>query len=193
MLTLPISNAFTITAAFGDTGTSWKNGHKGIDFVTKDKKIYSTCDGTVRVIAYDANGWGQYVSIGDKDGRHHIYCHLVKNSVEVKTGQKITAGTYIGLMGATGNVTGIHLHYQINVNGTPINPSTFLGIQNKRGTYNMGRYKDQKNISLWAADAVELVSQKGIMQGDEKGNFNPKKPPTREELAVVLARLITKE
>lgn len=193
MMRLPVSNEFHITAAYGETGSLWKNGHKGIDFVTTDKKIYSPCDGTVRVIAFDEDGWGQYISIGDADGRHHILCHLVKGSVLVKTGQKIKKGTHIATMGATGNVTGVHLHYQVNIDGLPVNPAVLLGIENKRGVYTMARYNDDAAISSWARDAVEKVSAAGLMEGDEKGNFNPKESLTREQAAVILARLISKE
>ena len=82
---LPVSEGYSITAAYGQKGSLWKNGHLGIDFVTADRIVYATTDGTVRVVTFDATGWGNYVSIGDESGLRHLYCHLSK--IEVKTGQ----------------------------------------------------------------------------------------------------------
>lgn len=199
MTNLPITGNFTITAIYGQKGKYWADGHKGIDFVSEDKRIYATCDGVVRTVAYDANGWGQYVSIGDDEGRRHIFCHLVRESVTVKAGDKVTRTTIIGTMGATGNVTGVHLHYQLQNGETVINPCSYLGVPNKVGSYNSNdfqikevsdvTFKDQAKISDWAKSAVDEVSEKGWMLGDDKGNFNPQAPVTREELAVVLARI----
>ena len=69
MTNLPITGAFSITATYGQTGIYWKNGHKGVDFVADNRNIYAPCDGTVRVVAYDSSGWGQYVSGRPYHGR----------------------------------------------------------------------------------------------------------------------------
>ena len=50
-------------------------------------------------------------------------------------------------------------------------------------------YKDDAAIPDWARDAVGTVTDKGLMVGDDQGNFNPNEPVTRAELAVILARL----
>ncbi len=199
MTNLPVTGNFTITAIYGQKGKYWANGHKGIDFVSSDKRIFATCDGVVRTVAYDANGWGQYVSIGDDQGRRHIFCHLIKGSVKVKKGDKVTRSTIIGTMGATGNVSGVHLHYQLQNGETVIDPCGYLGIPNKVGNYNSEDYavkevsklvyKDQADIPEWAKSAVKEVSEKGWMLGDDQGNFNPNDPITRAELAVVLSRM----
>lgn len=200
MTNLPITGAFSVTAIYGQKGSLWANGHKGVDIVSGDKTIYSPCDGTVRVVAYDAGGWGQYVSIGDSEGRRHILCHMVKGSVKVQVGQKVDRLTVIGTMGATGNVTGLHLHYQINDSGnTPVNPCPYMGIPNKQGNYRSedfeikeGKemYKDDAQISGWAKDAVEKCQKAGILLGDDEGKFRPKDAITREEFAVALARAL---
>lgn len=197
MTNLPVSGAFTVTAVYGQSGNYWKNGHKGIDFVAANKNIFATCDGTVRVVAYDKNGWGNYVSVGDSEGRRHIFCHL--RSVSVKPGDKVTRTTVLGIMGDTGNVTGEHLHYQINNSSdTPINPAGYLGIPNKKGNYNSKDYaimefKDQNEIAPWAKKAVQTVSELGIMAGDPDGSFRPNSNITRQEIAVVIAKLLEKE
>lgn len=199
---LPITGRFYITAIYGQEGSSWQNGHKGIDFVSDNINIYSTCDGVVRKVAYDAFGWGQYVSIGDANGQRHIFCHLQKGSVSVKEGEKVNRNTIIGKMGATGNVTGPHLHFQLQQGENVIDPTPYLGVPNKKGTYNSkdydidgdkimtaNEYKDKKQIPDWAYEAVNKATEKGWMQGDNKGRFRPNEAITRAELAVVLARL----
>lgn len=200
MTNLPISGQFNITAIFGQQGKYWANGHKGVDITSKNKSIYATCDGTVRVVAYDKDGWGNYISIGDANGQRHIFCHL--DSVFVKKGDKVSRKTVIGIMGTTGNSTGVHLHYQINNSkDTPIDPCVHLGVPNKVGAYNSEdyhiggkamNYKDENKISSWAKESVEKVTKLGIMNGDTNGNFNPKANITREEVAVIVANLLDK-
>ncbi len=202
MTNLPITGEFNVTATFGQKGKYWASTHKGIDLTCSNRTIYATCDGTVRVISFDEGGWGRYVTIKSDTGTTHIFCHLVDGSVQVKSGQRVNRLTKIGIMGTTGNSTGVHLHFQINnADGEPINPCDYLGIPNKVGKYNSKDYeiggndlkfKDEKNISNWAKDAIKKVSDAGIMNGDDLGNFNPKNNITREEVAVVIARLLDK-
>lgn len=196
MTNLPITGAFRITATYGQQGNYWANGHKGIDFVAEDHRIYSTCDGVVKTIAYDADGWGQYITIEDAEGLRHYFCHLVKGSAKVRVGQRVTPLSVIGTMGATGNVTGLHLHYELRKGAVVMNPAAWLGIPNKAGNYhssdfevNEMDYKDQAEIPAWAKEAVDQVTEKGWMEGDPSGNFRPNDPITRAELAVVLSRL----
>jgi hypothetical protein len=196
MTNLPVSGDFNVTATYGQKGHHWSDGHKGVDITAPDKTIYATCNGTVRVIGYDLNGWGRYVTIGDESGNIHIFCHLERNSVLLKQGDKVTRSTVIGVMGTTGNSSGVHLHYQINnKNGNPINPCPHLGIPNKVGKYNSNNYevttlyKDDKNIANWAKKDVYEARDKGYLVGDKDGNFRPKAPLTREEAAALIMRL----
>lgn len=197
MTLLPVTGPFSVTAVFGQQGSYWASGHKGIDLVAEDRRIYATCTGVVRVVSYDESGWGQYISIGDDQGRRHIFCHLERGSVTVQAGQQVTPLTVIGRMGATGNVTGVHLHYQLQQGETVIDPAAYLGIPNRIGHYDSKDfeeveemdYKDASTIPAWAKEAVEEVTAKGLMVGDEQGNFRPNEPVTRAELAMVLSRL----
>jgi hypothetical protein len=54
-------------------------------------------------------------------------------------------------------------------------------------------FNDVSKVAPWAKDAVQKVEQLGIMKGDNEGNFNPKQPVTREELAVVITNLLNKK
>lgn len=197
MTRLPVTGSFSVTAVYGQQGQYWAKGHQGIDLVAQDRRVFATCYGTVRVVAYDESGWGQYLSIGDEQGRRHIFCHLVRGSVTVKPGQQVTPETVIGTMGATGNVTGVHLHYQLQQGEAVIDPAAYLGIPNRIGSYHSGDfeevdemdYKDANAIPAWAKEAVKSVTDKGLMLGDDNGNFRPNDPVTRAELAVVLSRI----
>jgi len=202
MTNLPISGEFNVTAAFGQKGKYWSSMHKGVDITCSNRIIYATCDGVIRVISFDKDGWGRYVTVKSDDGTIHIFCHLVNDSVEVKPGQRVNRLTKIGIMGTTGNSTGVHLHFQINnVNGEAINPCDYLGIPNQIGKYSSNNFeigdddmifKDESKISAWAKEAVQKVSDAGIMLGDGSGNFNPQNGLTREEAAVIIAKLLKK-
>ncbi len=194
MAVLPVSQTYTVTATYGQSGKYWRDGHKGIDFVTSGREVYSTTDGVVRVSLYDPSGWGNYLSIGDSRGLRHIYCHLEKKTVAA--GDTVKAGQLIGIMGSSGNATGVHLHYQINTaDGVAQNPAEFLSIENAVGTFTQkvgeqNMYLDDSKISGFARDAVYELKERGIMVGDKEGYFNPKAPLSREEAAVLISKLL---
>lgn len=204
MTNLPVSGSFKVTCPYKKKGNLWASGyHKGIDLVCNDRIIYSTCDGVVKTIGWDPDGWGYYVRIEEKTTKRiHIFCHLVKRSAKVAVNQKVTRKTILGTMGTTGNSTGVHLHFQIeksNTDRTVCDPTEWMKIPNKVGSYNSKdfeikeekkmAYKDENTIPAWAKSGVEYATQKGLMKGDAAGNFNPNAPITRAEVAVILERL----
>ena len=133
---LPVNGKFNVTAIFGQQGSYWKNGHKGIDITAADKKIYSICDGEVTVVGFDKNGWGRYVSIKPTgfDRIRFILCHMVENSVNVKKGEKVSRLSHIGTMGSTGNSSGVHLHVEMRIDNKSVDPSEYLLIANKKAS-----------------------------------------------------------
>lgn len=133
---LPVNGKFNVTAIFGQQGSYWKNGHKGIDLTASDKKIYSVCDGEVTVVGFDKNGWGRYVSIKPEgfERIRFILCHLVENSVKVKKGEKVSRLSLVGTMGSTGNSSGVHLHVEMRIDNESVDPSSYLLISNKKQT-----------------------------------------------------------
>ena len=112
--------------------------HKGIDLVgVDDKTVYSICDGTVRT-AYQGNGAGYYVVVTMADGRRVFYMHLKAGSFKVETGDKVTVGQPIGIMGSTGASTGSHTHLELRPKGTTgdsLDICEFTGLTNKVGNY----------------------------------------------------------
>ena len=132
---LPVNNIFNVTSYFGQQNASlWKNGHKGID-ITGDKTLYSICDGTVTYQGYD-NGWGYYVSVMPNgfERVRFILCHMVKGSIKVKKGDKVTRTTVLGTMGSTGNSTGVHVHVECRIDNVAVDPTPYLKIKNEKVT-----------------------------------------------------------
>lgn len=164
MTNLPVSGKFKVTCEYGRKGNRWSSGyHKGIDLVCDDRNIYCTCDGVVRSVGYDAYGWGQYVRVDNGQGRIHIFCHFVKDSVKVKVGQKVNRATILGTMGSTGNSTGVHLHFQIEDASRKVyDPTEWLGIPNKVGSYN------SKDYQLKEGNDMKFKDKKRFLLGQKR-------------------------
>lgn len=104
-----------VTARVGDTGPRWAIFHKGTDYaVPEETPIFAGRYGTVVHSSNDGGPEGLYVSIDcltEHGMVRYLYFHLSRADVGV--GSKVNADQMIGLSGKTGNVTGPHLHYQI--------------------------------------------------------------------------------
>ena len=124
--------------------------HTGCDFPqsgtnAQNPDLYGCVDdGTVVYVYKNSHGsspkLGNQVQFRDnKTGLYYRYCHMVYGSISLNVGDKINTGTIIGKMGATGKVTGVHLHLELsktqawNCNNF-LNPVEPLGIPNIRGT-----------------------------------------------------------
>lgn len=98
--------------------------HKGIDFAAATgTPIYAAAAGTVISSGYSGNA-GKMIVINHGNGVTTYYMHC--NALYVSAGQKVTKGQNIAVVGSTGNSTGPHLHFQVNVNGVPQNPLNYL-------------------------------------------------------------------
>jgi len=78
----------------------------------------------VQSTGYDAGGYGNLVVIAHRAGMTSWYAHL--STISVRPGQCVVAGTPIGTVGSTGNSTGPHLHFELRLNGAPIDPLSGL-------------------------------------------------------------------
>ncbi|MFD9000823.1 M23 family metallopeptidase [Streptomyces sp. NPDC059582] len=124
--TLPTSS-YTITSTFGQAGSMWSSGyHTGLDFAaptgTLIKAIHS---GTVTEAGW-AGSYGYRTILTLDDGTELWFCH--QSSISVSVGQKVATGDVIGRVGATGNVTGPHLHLEVHPGGSAdgIDPMAWL-------------------------------------------------------------------
>ncbi|MGW1157828.1 M23 family metallopeptidase [Streptomyces sp. NPDC002519] len=122
---LPTSS-YTLTSRFGDAGAMWSSGyHTGLDFAaptgTLIKAIHS---GTITEAGW-AGSYGYRTVLTLDDGTELWFCH--QSSISVTAGQKVSTGDVIGRVGATGNVTGPHLHLEVHPNGgSAIDPMAWL-------------------------------------------------------------------
>ncbi len=114
---------YSITASFGDTSYLWSSGmHTGVDLnAVTGTPVRSVGPGTVTFAGYDGS-YGNKIIVEHTDGTETWYCHL--SAINVSVGTAVTNQTVIGLVGATGNVTGDHLHLELRPvgGGDPMDP-----------------------------------------------------------------------
>ncbi|EFL18685.1 M23 family metallopeptidase [Streptomyces sp. C] len=124
--TAPVSGG--VSTQYRTSGAMWSSGyHTGVDFIASTgTTIRAVGAGTV-VSAGWGGAYGNEVVIKHADGKYSQYGHL--SSLSVSVGQSVTGGQTIGLSGATGNVTGPHLHFEIRTGpsyGSDIDPLAYL-------------------------------------------------------------------
>ncbi|MEV5972349.1 LysM peptidoglycan-binding domain-containing M23 family metallopeptidase [Streptomyces sp. NPDC051921] len=117
-----------ISTPYRASGAMWSSGyHTGVDFIASTgTTVHAVGPGTV-YSAGDGGAYGNQVVIQHADGTFSQYAHL--SSISVSAGQTVTGGQEIGLSGATGNVTGPHLHFEIRTGpdyGSDIDPLAAL-------------------------------------------------------------------
>lgn len=123
----PVSGAYMVTSKFGYRSRGY---HKGIDISgsgANGKPIIAAESGTVELVKSSHSGYGNQVVINHGNGIKTRYAHMLDNSITVSVGQKVTRGQAIGRLGNTGNSTGPHLHFEVIVNGTQVNPWSYIG------------------------------------------------------------------
>ena len=126
-LGMPVKTAVRFTSGFGgrnDPINGSARMHEGQDLAGDyGSSIYATADGTVTFAGWE-NGYGRLIKIRHAFGIETRYGHL--SQIEVDVGQKVSRGEKIGDMGNSGRSTGTHLHYEVRLSGTAVNPMTFI-------------------------------------------------------------------
>jgi hypothetical protein len=108
--------------------------HEGIDLTApRGTNIYATADGTVVQAGYREGGFGKKVLIDHGYGFHTVYGHC--DVVLVKPGQKVSRGEIIAKVGSTGLSKSAHLHYEVHVNGRPVDPINYYASDLSPGEY----------------------------------------------------------
>ncbi len=117
-----------VNSEYGLRSSPWggpREHHKGIDIGSvTGAPVESPAAATV-VAASSRGSFGKHVVLDHGNGVRSRYAHLKK--LDVKVGERVDKGQVIGLVGSTGRSTGPHLHYEVLVQGKPVNPRGFLG------------------------------------------------------------------
>ena len=125
---LPDKRKVLLSSGFGyrtDPVYGGSENHGGQDFATdRGTPVYCTGDGVVEEVNSKFNGYGNEIVIDHGYGYKTRYAHL--NSMSVVQGRKVKRGEQIGTVGATGKVTGPHLHYEVIYRGDRVNPMNFM-------------------------------------------------------------------
>jgi murein DD-endopeptidase MepM/ murein hydrolase activator NlpD len=120
-LSMPLKTSFRFTSGFG---RRWGRMHEGLDLAgAYGSPVYTTADGFVTHAGWES-GYGNMVEVRHPFGLSTRYGHL--SAVKVTVGQKVSRGDRIGDMGNTGRSTGTHLHYEVRVGGSAVNPMSFI-------------------------------------------------------------------
>lgn len=125
--------------------------HQGIDLVGVDNnKVFTMFDGLARTLV-EPNGFGNYVRLDMENGLSMYFAHLSKFSIIDNT--YVKAGTQLGIMGATGFVTGAHTHIELRVTATRtyIDIHELFKIPKKIGTY--------KSSVKWSYEEAKAIVQ----------------------------------
>ena len=152
MLTQPLSR-MKVTSRFGfriHPISGRRKGHTGVDLSAPvGTPIHAAASGVVSKASYYA-GYGRYVNIRHSGTISTAYGHLSR--IVVRSGQHVTKGQIIGYTGASGRVTGAHLHYEVIKNGRFINPLSFVKQDPQKLTgdslYKFNQFKKQINLQV---------------------------------------------
>lgn len=119
----PVPNTHNVTSGYG---YRWGTLHSGIDISNgvTGETIVASDGGTVTWAGYDDSGYGNYVVIDHGNGYQTLYGHC--SSVYVSAGEYVSQGQSIAGMGSTGDSTGTHLHFEIRLGSSRLDPSGFV-------------------------------------------------------------------
>lgn len=125
----PAPDSHTITSNYG--GRSYPldgsyNYHLGTDIgASYGTPVVAYQSGTVLIASYHWS-YGNYVVVDHGNGLSTLYAHM--SALTVSAGQTVTAGQQVGQVGSTGSSTGPHLHFEVRINGSNVDPAPYLGI-----------------------------------------------------------------
>ena len=124
----PVPGVFSISSGFGmrpDPFTGEIRKHDGIDISGDTGTAVTAASAGVVISRGWFGGYGNLVVLDHGDGVKTYYGHL--SAFSCNKGQVVEKGQEVGKMGSTGRSTGPHLHFEVRVNGVPINPISFYG------------------------------------------------------------------
>lgn len=158
-----------ITSNFG---YRWGRMHKGLDIkVYIGDTIRAAWSGKVRIVRYEAGGYGNYIVIRHPNGLETIYGHLSKQLVSEN--QEVRAGEVIGLGGNTGRSTGSHLHFETRLCGVALNPALFFDFRDQDITADSYMFR-RNTIDRESAEATRArgkIGNGGYSRDEVQGSY----------------------
>lgn len=129
-LNYPFAGHYPVTSPFGGRispiSGKWE-GHSGVDIgAPYGTPILASSDGVVITAGFNTGGYGNYVVIDHGGGIYTLYGHA--SSLSVSSGQVVSAGQQIANVGSTGWSTGPHLHFEVRVNGSCVDPAGYVPV-----------------------------------------------------------------
>ncbi|MBQ3076270.1 MAG: peptidoglycan DD-metalloendopeptidase family protein [Clostridia bacterium] len=182
----PFREPWSVTLPYGVKGAAWKAGfHSGLDLVSRaaggDGAVRPVAPGTVIRAQTGHASYGNYVTLRHPDGMLSLYAHL--DTLAVRAGDAVDYDSRLGTEGATGNVTGRHLHLELHrgeyLYPSPVDPEAFLEEMAQT---------EVEEADAYAREAVDWALAQGILRGDG-GSIRLKDPITRQDAVVLLHRL----
>jgi hypothetical protein len=122
----PISLAWPLAGPIGDPfGPRGNRFHAGVDILAATgTPVAAAAVGRVTFAGWLAGGWGKLVVVAHADGVRTMYAHL--SSIAVRLGQLVRTGDRVGAVGASGDATGPHLHFEVRLRGASVDPARAL-------------------------------------------------------------------
>lgn len=114
----------SITSRYAEVSRIRSGAHTGLDIATAKGTDIKVCSDGKVVFASNKGSYGNLVKVEHKNGVETWYAHCSK--IYAKAGQEVKAGDIIAAVGSTGNSTGPHLHFEIRINGNPVNPQKYI-------------------------------------------------------------------
>ena len=153
--------------------------HRGVDLnLHVGDSVVSAFDGKVRVVKYEAGGYGHYIVVRHDNGLETVYGHLSRTLV--RPGQRVRAGQLIAKGGNTGRSTGPHLHFETRFMGLAINPEAIIDFENKvthkdvftfdKRTYERAQVYGPKRVTFKKAVAKSWKSKKSKTLASKKSS-----------------------
>ncbi|MBJ7597603.1 peptidoglycan DD-metalloendopeptidase family protein [Candidatus Nephthysia bennettiae] len=105
--------------------------HTGIDLVSSDTRIFAASGGVVTAVGHGSSGYGNYIVVAHAGGYSTLYGHLSETMVSL--GSTVNQGQQLGVEGSTGMSTGPHLHFEVRLNGNPVDSSPLLPSRGHAG------------------------------------------------------------
>lgn len=119
----PVNSRFGLRRLGGERGVRM---HKGVDIAApQGTSVNAAAEGEIVRIGRQPDGYGNFVEMHHPNGMTTLYAHLSR--IDVASGDRVSAGERIGLVGSTGYSTGPHLHFEVRRGGTQVNPGRVVG------------------------------------------------------------------